>query len=226
MMGAADLGNAKPPHRVTVETFRMAKTLVTNSQYKACVEAGACTPAHFSDGSCWFFKGGVPARGTLPASFQADEQPVVCVDWAQAKAFSEWVGGRLPSEAEWEYAARSGGKDWNYPWGDDAATCGRAVMDLGCGLNSPWPVCSMQKGNTEQGLCDMAGNAAQWLQDWYHDSYSRAPADGSAWNSSAGSARVVRGGSWRHGADFARSAFRAFSPPGDSVGYLGFRPAR
>ena len=138
---------------MTVKSFQLAKTEVTNKQYKACVEAGACTP---------------------PSSYEGgDDQPVVNVDWNQAKAFSEWVGGRLPSEAEWEYAARSGGKERKYPWGDEEPSCERAVMNQGgngCGRNATWPVCSKTAGNTSQGLCDMAGNVWEWTQDWYHDS--------------------------------------------------------
>ncbi|MBI5244538.1 MAG: SUMF1/EgtB/PvdO family nonheme iron enzyme [Elusimicrobia bacterium] len=92
----------------------MAKTEVTVAQYKACVDTGACA-APDTGGSCnW----GVSGR---------ESHPVNCVDWNQAKAFSEWADGRLPSEAEWEYAARSAGKDRKYPWGDEQATCARAV---------------------------------------------------------------------------------------------------
>lgn len=175
----------KPRQSVTVRTFQMAKTSVTFAQYKRCVAAGACTPAHVSDGKCSFWDGARWNNNVnLPASFQAGDQPVVCVDWDQAKQFSEWVGGRLPSEAEWEYAALSAGKEWKHPWGNEDATCERAVMidaGYGCGKGSAWPVCSKPKGNTEQGLCDMNGNVEEWTQDWYHASYDGAPADGSPW---------------------------------------------
>ena len=176
----------KPVHRVTVRTFEMTKTQVTVEQYKACVDAGACT-APDTGGSCnW----GQSDRG---------KHPINCVDWHQAQAYAKWAGGRLPSEAEWEYAARSGGRDWKYPWGNGNATCERAVMydgDLGCGRESTWPVCSKPRGNTTHGLCDMAGNVWEWVQDWYHDSYKGAPTDGSAWEKPTGSIRVNRGGSW------------------------------
>ncbi|MCX5797386.1 MAG: SUMF1/EgtB/PvdO family nonheme iron enzyme [Elusimicrobia bacterium] len=207
MMGVEELADSKPRHQVTVETFQMAKTLVTNKQYRACVQAGACT-APMDEG----------------AGFKGDDQPVVGVDWEQAKTFSEWVGGRLPSEAEWEYAARSAGKDGRYPWGDEEATCARAVIAM-CG-SATAPVCSRPAGNTKQGLCDMAGNAWEWVQDFYHDSYKGAPADGSAWDVRAGGAHVVRGGSWNSGDPcFTRSPGRDLRP-GPNHGYLGFRPAR
>ena len=212
MMGDDVWGDSKPRHQVAVKSFQMAKTLVTNKQYKACVAAGACT-----------------AASDYGDKFNGDDQPVVGVDWNQINAFSEWVGGRLPSEAEWEYAARSGGKEKKYPWGDEQPTCERVVMDqggAGCGRNATWPVCSKPAGNTEQGLCDMVGNASEWVQDWYHDSYNGAPSDGSAWESPAGSLRIVRGGSWGHdGTSHFRAAYRG-SAMGGQCYNLGFRPVR
>ncbi|OQC43029.1 MAG: Serine/threonine-protein kinase pkn1 [Deltaproteobacteria bacterium ADurb.Bin058] len=210
--------NEKPVHRVTVRTFEMTKTQVTVEQYKACVDAGACT-APDTGGSCnW----GQSDRG---------KHPINCVDWHQAQAYAKWAGGRLPSEAEWEYAARSGGRDWKYPWGNENATCERAVMDdgsgNGCGRgNTTWPVCSKPKGNTTHGLCDMAGNVWEWVQDWYHDSYKGAPTDGSAWEKPTGSSRVYRGGSWSDDARIVRAADRHGDDPRARDDYLGFRLAK
>ncbi len=183
MMGTDNnwFADAQPPHRVTVKSFQMAKTLVTNKQYKACVDAGVCAATDFDS----YYKG---------AQFLGDDQPVVGLDWNRAKVFSRWAGGRLPTEAEWEYAARSAGKDQKYPWGNEDATCANAVIG-GCGYDAPAPVCSKPAGNTEQGLCDMAGNAQEWVEDSYHNSYAGAPTDGSAWEE-AGAARVFRGGVW------------------------------
>ena len=201
-------GTEWPRHSVTVRTFQMAKTLVTNKQYKACVDAGACTSAS-SPGS----------------TFEGYDQPVVGVDWNQANAFSKWVGGRLPNEAEWEYAARSAGKDQAYPWGDDAPTCERAAFS-GCGEGTAL-VCSKAMGNTKQGLCDMAGNVWEWVEDWYHDSYKGAPMDGSVWDSPVGSSRVIRGGSFGSKADGGlRADYRDGSRPDSRVDGVGFRVAR
>jgi formylglycine-generating enzyme required for sulfatase activity len=214
MMGSG-FGDAAPVHRVSVKPFEMAKSEVTFKQYDACVKAGDCSP--ISD-TC------------ASAAFRGEDQPVVCVSWQQADDFAKWAGGRLPSEAEWEYAARSAGKEQKYAWGNDAPTCERAVMyqkGYGCGREATWPVCSKSKGNTEQGLCDMAGNVWEWVEDWHHGSYKGAPSDGSAWIDPAGSYRVIRGGSWFNG-------FPKHLPAAVRFGYVpdygfpgaGFRPVR
>jgi len=227
----SDLGrsDARPQHRVHVESFQMAKNPVTFQQYQLCVEAGACPAAHVSDGTCWLWTGSKWEQGTLPPAFQGDDHPVVCVDWNQAQAFAKWVGGRLPTEAEWEYAARGAGKNRQYPWGDEEATCARAVFEdggPGCGHNSTWPVCSKPDGNTEQGLCDMAGNIWQFLQDRWHDSYSEAPADGSAWEQCSDSVGVVRGGSWNNLARVLPASYRRPCAPAFHYDSVGLRPVR
>jgi len=213
MMGADDLGpSAQPRHEVKIKTFEMAQTLVTNKQYRACVDAGVCTKVDWS--GPWF---------------ENDYQPVLGVTWDQAKTFSRYVDGRLPTEAEWEYASRGGGREQKYPWGDEDVTCARAVLG-DCpfdAYDAPAPVCSKPAGNTQQGLCDMAGNAWEWMQDSFHDSYIGAPKDGSAWEDTD-IYRVGRGSSWNNGASAtsARSACRAILGPGYEGTYIGFRPAR
>jgi formylglycine-generating enzyme required for sulfatase activity len=96
----------------------------------------------------------------------------------------------------------------------------------GCGRDSTWPVCSKPTGNTTHGLCDMAGNVWEWVQDWWHNSYDGAPTDGSAWESPAGSYRVNRGGSWYGYAGFVRAALRHSGVPRSRYGNVGFRLAR
>lgn len=230
-MGANDgAPNEKPVHSVTLRAFDMSKSAVTFKQYRACVAAEACTPPHVSDNTCYLYDGLKWNAGKLPDSYQGDDQPVVCVSWNQARAFAQWAGGRLPSEAEWAYAARSEGKDRVYPWGDEKATCERAVMNdglPGCGRGQTWPVCSKPKGNTDQGLCDMAGNTWEWVQDWYHPSYTGAPSDGSAWEVPPTEARVYRGGgAWYATAEFLRTTIRESFNPSFRGYYFGFRVAR
>lgn len=237
-MGADNLdSDARPRHDVTVRTFQMSKTLTTFGQYKKCVATGACTPPHVADGTCDVYndeRSGHIAEN-LPESFQGDDQPVVCVDWEQARKFSAWAGGRLPTEAEWEYAARSAGKEQKYPWGDESPTCELAVMKdasgVGCGRSATWPVCSKTAGNTKQDLCDMAGNVWEWVQDWYHDSYGGAPTDGSSWelvSPSRAKLHITRGGDWSFLAHPAarRNNDLINNDPSYRWDTIGFRPVR
>ncbi|MFO8071276.1 MAG: formylglycine-generating enzyme family protein [Polyangia bacterium] len=207
--------NETPVHEVTVPGFEMTKTEVTVSQYAECVAASVCSEPDTGSDCNWNESG-------------YEDHPVNCVDWNQAVAFCEWVGGRLPSEAEWEYAARGGGQDITYPWGDETATCDYAVMydgGNGCGTGRTWSVCSKTAGNTDQGLCDMAGNVWEWVQDWYHSDYTGAPTDGSAWEDS-GSSRVLRGGGFDFVAVYLRAAVRDGGYPSAQTGVLGCRCAR
>jgi formylglycine-generating enzyme required for sulfatase activity len=209
-----------PVHRVRVPGFRITRTEVTLAQYQRCVDAGRCVPPGTGDRCNW----GRPER---------KDHPVNCVDWAQARRFCRWAGGRLPTEAEWEYAARSGGQPWTYPWGQEPASCARTVMPdragLGCGKGGTWPVCSRPRGNSRQGLCDLAGNVWEWVADCWHGSYRDAPQDGSAWTTRCkGKDRmVVRGSSFLNGTpDDLRAASRDSSPAGRRYFSIGLRCAR
>ncbi|MBU1898732.1 SUMF1/EgtB/PvdO family nonheme iron enzyme [Myxococcota bacterium] len=203
----------KPVHTVRVDDFWIGKTEVTVKQYRACVVAGACSEPS-TGGYCNWGQSG------------REDHPINCVDWDQAKAFATWAGGRLPSEAEWEYVARSQGREREYPWGDAQATCEYAVMSDGgdgCGQDRTWPVCSKPRGNTEQGVCDMSGNVWEWVADYY-GSYDSTPRDGT--EHLKGSSRVVRGGSWSRDAGHARAAARNRWAPSNRSIDLGFRLVR
>ena len=214
-MGSTDGDSReKPVHRVTVDGFELTKSEVTVAQYRACVDAGTCNAGGTGEYCNW-------DKGDRGA------HPINCVDWGQSAAFCKWAGGRLPTEAEWEYAARSGGRDWTYPWGNEQATCSRAVMDDGgdgCGKNRTWPVCSKSAGHSAQGLCDMAGNVWEWVADWYGD-YSPA-ASRNPTGPGSGSVRVCRGGGWFNPAAGLRAAYRNGNRPGDRGSGLGFRCLR
>jgi len=151
-----------------------------------------------------------------------------CMDWDQAVAFAAWAGGRLPTEAEWEYAARSGGRSQAYPWGNAEATCDRAVMNaggVGCPLDHTAAVCSKPAGNSSHGVCDLVGNVWEWVQDGWHDTYRGAPSDGSAWEDGA-SGGVIRGASWYYSVFDLRASDRLRRAPSSRNVYLGFPLAR
>ena len=234
-MGSSDddaAGNESPVHTVTISDFEILETEVTVTQYGQCPRPTECSePSTFEDNCNWSDVGLFGAH------------PVNCVTWDQAVDFCDWVGGRLPSESEWEYAARSGGQIVTYPWGDDDATCDFAVMQdgqTGCGDDRTWEVCSKPNGNTAQGLCDMAGNAYEWVQDWHHGCYdclqcpyelgcdaaTAAPSDGSAWEAPIGSDRIHRGGSYTAAATYMRVSSRVYDEPDHITASIGIRCAR
>ncbi len=209
-----------PVHEVIVPSFGMTKTEVTVSQYRECVTAGHCTAPNIGYGyDNWNDLG-------------FENHPVNYLSWYQSEIFCNWAMGRLPSEAEWEYAARSGGQAITYPWGDQTATCDYAVMNdggEGCSTGRTMEVCSKPNGNTVQGLCDMAGNIWEFAADYWHDTYSGAPTDGSAWTSGSDQFRVLRGGSWGGlfgNAEDLRVAARHMPTPSGENRSSGFRCAR
>ena len=166
----------KPVHRATVTEFAMTRTEVTVGQYRKCVSAGCCTEPDGSEDKaqecCNWWQ---PDR---------EDYPVDCVDWQQAQAFAVWAGGRLPTEAEWEYVAKSGQTDdLDFV---DVAWCGGGIIPPS---NSTHPV-GLKKANT-WGLYDMFGNAEEWVQDWY-GRYPVSPVI-DPFGPTLGSDRVVRG---------------------------------
>jgi len=210
-MGVADLINSFGViHRVTLKPFKMSKTVVTVAQYAECVAKGKCTEPN-TGGLCnW----NVPGRG---------EHPVNCVSWWQARDYADFAGARLPSESEWEYAARSGGKDVKYPWGNNSPTKTLAVFRE----DHTRPVCSRPAGNTAQGLCDMSGNVWQWMQDHYDNYDTAVPADGSAYYGSGGLTRVSRGGSFfEEDARYLRTDYRGYNDSLQRYSHFGFRLAK
>ena len=204
----------RPVHRVQVPSFEISKSEVTVRQYRACVEVGAC-PEQRGGGDCNWGRAGY------------EEHPINCISWHSAQRFAFWQGGRLPTEAEWEYAARDGGQTISYPWGEVAPSCERVVMSaegMGCGEKESWPVCSKSQGNTSAGLCDMAGNLWEWVKDNYCG-YKKTPKEGQA--ATCGSIhRVYRGGSWYDSARFLRVSNRAHGQRADRYDNLGFRVVR
>jgi formylglycine-generating enzyme len=178
---------------VSLGSFEMSKTEVTVAQYRACVQTGTCTEPDTKQGCNWGQSG-------------RDDHPINCVDWRQATTFAHWAGGRLPTGEEWSHAATSGDASRDYPWGNEKATCERAIMrNRGCGLDSTWPVCSKPAGNSRQDVCDLSGNVWEWTQE------------------SSGSHRVIRGGGLYDFASSLRVSHKSVKTITGGSDYLGFR---
>ena len=223
--------NEAPVHTVTLaQGYMVAKYEATVAQYEACISAGDCTDGSTADwdGAGWGLNTSVKGRSDHPQNG---------LQWQQAKDFCAWnaPGGRLPSEAECEFAV-TGPVHRTYPWGDaPAPTCDNDTVvfnqtgntpGYGCGTGGTWPVGSKMAGASWAGALDMTGNVWEWSEDWYHSSYVGAPADGTAWVDSVGTHRSIRGGSFFYGATSVRSATRGSATPTASQVHHGARCVR
>jgi len=221
--------HARPAAEVYVETFYMDQNEVTVAEYKRCVREKKC-----------------PKSGPRYADFNRPKQPINGVSWYDAVAYCQARGKHLPTEAEWEKAAR--GTDQRlYPWGNEPATCERAVLKdergRGCGVKKRgkhpeksrvWEV--GQKPPTLHGLYDMAGNSFEWVADWHSKDYTacgeaclgvnpKGPCQG-AETCPKHSHKVVRGGSWYWGPPYATTIFRRRHVPSNRpFHHFGFRCA-
>ncbi len=220
MMGHAEAGtDERPPHPVYLSAFWIDKTEVTVADYLHCVAHGPCRR---------------PLSNCSWAGAENGDDPISCVDWSEAHSYCRWSGKRLPTEAEWEKAAR-GTDQRDYPWGNKPPTCKLAAFHdqgddpsapKGCGRNKTWPVGSFPEGASPYGALDMAGNAWEWVSDWYSpDSYARSREQdpkGPEW----GDMHVRRGGSWKSQPQFLNSAVRGRMDPAEWNDMVGFRCAK
>jgi formylglycine-generating enzyme required for sulfatase activity len=194
-----------PTHDVTIAAFAIDRDEVSQAVFAGCVDDGACTPPNGDYDP--------DARGAFPVTF---------VTWDQAAAFCAWAGQRLPTEAEWERAAR--GDDGRiYPWGNAAPDCALANL-FACG-DATQPVGGHPAGASPFGALDMAGNVMEWVADFYAaDYYTTSPAVDPT-GPATGNERVKRGGSYMGDADTVRVTNRVIGFP-VGVPNLGFRCAR
>jgi serine/threonine-protein kinase len=202
----------RPVHRVAGPGFVMDRYEVSNARYGACVQGQACSPP------------ALLSSFTRPAYFGGPEYadyPVVHVSWSQAASFCAWAGGRLPTEAEWERAARGTADSRTYPWGDSAPDCSKANF-AGC-VGDTDRVGRRPAGQSPYGAFDMAGNVWEWTADWYEAAYySRSP-DRDPAGPDAGHLKVMRGGCWVSGASSLRATCRKAELPGLWAPNVGFR---
>ncbi len=209
--------NETPVHSVTLDAFEMSATEVTVGQYRRCVEAGDCSaPKNEHDHD-----------GDAPASRfnSSDTLPVVFVSWKDAQTFAAWAGGRLPTEAEWEYAAR-GGESFPFAGSDVATEVGWTSKNSGFRSHKV----GTKKPNGF-GLYDMSGNVFEWVSDWYDPKYyKRSPAKNPTGPKfqlpNEPDLRVRRGGAWFTDASWARVAARTSLDMNLYGHAIGFRIAR
>ena len=203
----------RPQRRVTVPAFAIARTELTFDEWEVCVEYGDCEP-----------------RGAH--TWGKDSHPVINVSWYDAQKYVAWLSKatgkeyRLPTEAEWEYAARAGSKT-QYSWGDEPGQ-GNAHCD-GCTGESEWKTELVATYPPNKfGLYHVHGNVREWVQDVHHDDYSgNPPTDGTAWlEGGRKDLRIIRGGAWFIFPEFSRSANRAKLSPDTRNNFVGFRIAR
>jgi formylglycine-generating enzyme required for sulfatase activity len=193
VMGCADADtqcktDEKPKHTVHLKAFKIQRYEVTNAQYMACVTAGVCTPPISSTSR---------TRTLYYGDAAYNNYPVIAVGWNQAKTYCGWILGRLPTEAEWEKAARGpSSREVIYPWGNNTPTCSLAngYYNSNYCLGDTNEVGSYPTGASYYGILDLAGNVSEWIEDDYHDNYVGAPTDGSAWVDNPRSPyRIIRG---------------------------------
>jgi formylglycine-generating enzyme required for sulfatase activity len=205
MMGSEEgADDVQPAHPVTLSGYWIMQTEVTNGQYKLCVDAGACT---------------APANDRWNQS-EFSKHPVTEVNWQQANEYAAWAGGHLPTEAEWEMAAR--GTDGRiYPWGDEFT--GEDHLNYNFVTGDTMPVGSYPEGASPFGVLDMAGNVEEWIADWYAaDAYANSPGENPT-GPEDGEQRILRGGSYFSNRQAVRSTVREKAPPNSHFPSLGFR---
>lgn len=251
-MGSPDAENDRednegPVHRVKLAAFALGRTEITRGQFAAFVK----DTRYQAVDNCWTLEGGKfqkrSGRYWRDLGFlQNDNHPAACISWNDAHAYTKWLSRktgkhyRLPSEAEWEYAARAKTNTDRY-WGNDPdAACKYANVadktvqtstgalswsahDCTDGYSYTSPVGKFKANRF--GLYDMLGNLWEWTEDSYHDSYDGAPENGSAWQGKDAK-RVIRGGSWNNGPTRVRAAKRGRDKPTSRFCNIGFRVAR
>ncbi|MFC1614441.1 SUMF1/EgtB/PvdO family nonheme iron enzyme [Gemmatimonadota bacterium] len=244
LMGS-DFGfpDESPAHTVELDSFRISRTEITNSQYAVYLNAalkngdiittrdsiigasGEYTGKIYLEISgmdnfynrCWITYGG----GTFKVEPGKETWPVVFVSWYGAYAFAEYCGLSLPTEAEWEYASR-GGRQYKYGTANGSIEYGLANYNLSVGY--PEPVGSY--ASNPYGLKDMAGNVREWCNDWFNTSYYNHSPECNPQGPESGYGRAARGGGFNHPFYICRSAKRSYHVPDHRISYLGFRVVR
>jgi len=203
----------KPQREVYLEAFWIDRTEVTVGQYRACVDAGGCAPPMET------------SSATRPDYYDGgafDDYPVLWVNWYDADTYCRWVGARLPTEAEWEKAAR-GTDERVFPWGD---VWNESHTNANDRLGDTRPVGSFPAGASPYGALDMSGNVWEWVADWFNEEYYISSLTRNPTGPLSGSERSMRSGSWYSRIAWQRAANRGSAEPNFSDDDIGFRCAQ
>lgn len=218
IMGSENFSDdEKPVHQVYLDAYYMDIYEVTNAAYKACVTAGACDPPQETSSR---------THSSYYGNSKFDDYPVIFVDWNQADAYCAWRDASLPTEAQWEKAAR-GDDGRTYPWGEEIS-CSQANYFDGskyC-VGNTTEIGSYESGKSPYGMYDMAGNVWEWVNDWYDSYYYASSPSSNPLGPVSGQYRVLRGGSWGGFDNYVRSAYRDGYSPVSFNDNVGFRCAR
>ena len=205
-----ELASERPQHEVALSTgYWIDTTEVTNTAFQAFVDAGGYQDRSLWSDAGWTWLAGRDATALPAACVDAEpDQPRVCITWYESEAYAAWRGGALPTEAQWEYAAR-GPSSTIFPWGDDWDASKANVVDS----DRLTAVGAYPDGASWVGAVDMAGNAMEWVADWYSAAYYKQEVRDDPTGPDKGSKKVEKGGWWGAVPYVARSAYRHFEDP-------------
>lgn len=216
-------------HEVKLSAYRIGKYEVTAGEYTKCIKAGNCNNSNENEPHYMTSDGGAYPCNLRDALKK--DHPMNCVSWYGAIAYCEWAGKRLPTEAEWEKAAR-GTDSITYPWGEESPSCEYAVFfpensySYACGTGTTWMVGSKEKGKSPYGLYDMAGNAEEWVNDWFDYKYYETSPSEDPKGPETGELKGLRGGSYISSEEGMTTIGRnSKSHYFEGCGYIGFRCA-